>query len=355
MSTPTDHPVVIITGTSSGIGRATAIAFAQKGARLVLAARRQDELEQAAAECRELGAEAISQQVDVGEEAEVELLARRAVERFGRIDVWFNNAGIDAFGSFAEIPPEAFERIIQINLTGTVHGARAALAQFRRQGSGVLINNASIAGTCPMPFHSAYVASKFAIRGFSHALRQELAGKPGIHVCTVCPSSIDTPLWQRSANYSGRKIKPLDPVHPVEQVAGIVVGLALAPQREVFAGASGWVLSEQHAAAPELTEDLVGSFVARDLFQDAPAEPNHGSIFEPAAGDDSSTGGWLAPDRPGIPAGDLPALFAAPGLLAFAPAVYSWKLSTNFVQQFSRQMRAFGSAGRPGAGPTSKR
>lgn len=257
--------------------------------------------------------------------------------------MWFNNAGIAAFGSFSEIPSEAFERILQINLMGTVHGARAALAQFRRQGSGVLINNASIAGTCPIPFHSPYVASKFALRGFSPALRQELADERNIHVCTVCPSSIDTPLWQRSANYSGRKIKPLDPVHPVEQVAGIVVDLAQAPQREVFAGASGWVLSEQHAAAPELTEVLVGSLVARDLFQDAPAEPTDGPIFAPAPGDSSSTGGWLAPDRPGIPAGDLPALFAAPGLLAFAPALYSWKLSYNFFEQFTRQMWAFGS------------
>src|SRR3712207_862018 len=92
-------------------------------------------------------------------------------------------------------------------------------------------------------------------------------------VCTVCPSSIDTPLWQRGGNYSGRKIKPLDPVHPTEQVAEVVLELVRAPQREVFAGATGWILAEQHAADPELTEAAAAVFARQSLFQDAPAAP----------------------------------------------------------------------------------
>lgn len=333
---------VVITGASSGIGKATALAFARNGARLAIAARRLPELEATATACREAGAEVVSVETDVADEAQVQALAGKAVETFGRIDVWFNNAGVDAFGSFSEIPKEAFERVIQINLMGTVHGSRAALARFREQGSGVLINNASIAGTCPMPFHSAYVASKFAIRGFSHALRQELANLPAIQVCTVCPSSIDTPLWQRSANYSGRKVKPLDPVHPVEKVAEIVVELARLPQREVFAGATGWVLSEQHAAAPELTEGLVAGFAARDLFRDAPAERSDGALFEPQAGDGGASGGWGRPGRPGVPADDLPAMLAAPALLAAAPALYGWRLSRNVFRQFATQFAGGG-------------
>ena len=338
MTRPTDAQVVVITGASSGIGKATALAFARDGARLALCARREAELEATASACRELGAEVALMRGDVSDEAQVQALARQATEAFGRIDVWFNNAGVDAFGTFADLPSAAFERVLQINLMGTVYGSRAALAQFQEQGSGVLINNASIAGTCPMPFHSAYVASKFAIRGFSHALRQELAGQPKIQVCTVCPSSIDTPLWQRSANYSGRAIKPLDPIHPVEQVAEVVVKLARAPQREVFAGATGWILSEQHVAAPEMTESLVASFASQDLFQNEPAEQTDGALFEPGSGNGGASGGWQKPDRPGLPVGDLPALFAGPALLAMGPALYTRKLSQSFLQQFAMQI-----------------
>ena len=230
--------------------------------------------------------------------------------------------------------------MIQVNLMGTVHGARAALPQFRNQGSGILINNASIVGVCPTPFHSPYVASKFAIRGFSHALRQEVMDLPDVHVCTICPASIDTPLWQRGANYSGRKIKPLDPVHPPEQVAEVVLNLVHNPQREVFAGATGWVLSEQHAADPEMAEALAAGFAFWSLFQDAPCAPTDGALFEPESGNGGVSGGWLSPATPGIPAGDLPAVFAAPALLAAGPALYTWKLSRNFLQQFAMQIPA---------------
>src|SRR4051794_36133082 len=337
--------VVVITGASSGIGKATALALAQDGARLALGARRQPELEDTVQACRKAGAEVLSVPVDVAEEAQVQTLAKKALERFGRIDVWFNNAGIDAFGPFMSIPSAAFERVLQVNLMGTVYGSRAALAQFRQQGSGILINNASIVGTCPTPFHSPYVASKFAIRGLSHALRQEVMDLPNVHVCTVCPSSIDTPLWQRGGNYSGRKIKPLDPVHPTEQVAEVVLALVRAPQREVFAGATGWILAEQHAAAPELTEAFAAVFARQSLFQDAPAASTEGALFVPEAGNGGVSGGWLDPSRPGIPAGDLPAVFAAPALLAAGPALYTWKLSRNFVQQFGMQLTAMARAG----------
>ncbi len=307
------------------------------------------ELEARAAACRASGAEVICHQVDVGEEAQVEALAEAAIKAFGGIDVWFNNAGVDAFGSFAEIPAKAFERVIQINFMGTVHGSRAALAHFRTRGAGVLINNASIAGVCPMPFHSAYVASKFAIRGFTHALRQELLDQPGIHACTLCPSSIDTPLWQRAGNFAGRKVKPLDPVHSPEMVAGVVVRLARFPQREVFAGTTGWVLSGQHSAAPEMTENLVAAFTRQDLFQDAPAAPTEGALFDPSSGAGGISGGWDDPAKPGLPLGDLPTAAAAPMLFATGPALFALNLSQNFLRQIAMQA---GTGGTLGAGLT---
>jgi NAD(P)-dependent dehydrogenase (short-subunit alcohol dehydrogenase family) len=337
MSTRIDEKVVVITGASSGIGKATALAFAAKGARLALGARREKELEDTAAACRKAGSGAVSLVIDVADEDQVQSLADRAVQEFGRFDVWFNNAGMDVFGAFGDIPTAAFERVIRINLMGTVHGCRAALRHFRERGSGIVINNASMVGSCPTPFHSAYVASKFAIRGLSHSLCQELLDQPGIHVCTVSPASIDTPLWQRAGNYSRRRIKALDPVYPAEQVADVVVELARFPQREVFPGGAGWMLAEQYAAAPQTTETMMAAFVRRSLFQDEPAEPSDGALFTPGSGNGDISGGWLAPGSPSIPGSELMTLAAAPGFLATAPALYAWQLSCNFVLQAGMQ------------------
>jgi NAD(P)-dependent dehydrogenase (short-subunit alcohol dehydrogenase family) len=342
MPRPIDDMVVVITGASSGIGKATALAFAQRGARLVLGARREQLLEETALSCVMAGTHALSVPTDVSDEAQVRALAARALEAFGRIDVWINNAGIDAFGGFEDTPTAAFERVIQVNLLGTANGARAVLPHFREHRSGVLINNASIVGVCPSPFHSAYVASKFAIRGLSHSLRQEFLGFPGIHICTILPSSIDTPLWQHAANYSGRKVKPLDPIHPPEQVAAVMVDLVQAPQREVFAGATGWMLAEQHAAEPQLTEVLVAGFARESLFQDEPAAPSAGVLFEPGGDPGRISGGWRSANRPGMRSCDLLVMMAAPGLLATAPLLYSWKLSFNFFLQLARQFGTIG-------------
>ncbi len=133
--------VVVITGASSGIGRATALAFARRGATVVVAARREQALRGVATECEQLGGRALAVPTDVTDEAAVRSLARRAVESFGRVDVWVNNAAVGLFGRFEDTPLEAYRRVIETNLFGYIYGARAALPIFREQGSGVLINN----------------------------------------------------------------------------------------------------------------------------------------------------------------------------------------------------------------------
>jgi short-subunit dehydrogenase len=348
---PIKEAVVVITGASSGIGKATALAFAGEGASLVLCARRQQELDATAAACREAGARVETMVVDVARPAEVQALADLAVQTFGKIDVWINNAGMDAFGAFADMPLEAIERCLQINLFGTINGMKSVLPHVLAQGSGVIINNASLVGIVPTPFHAAYVASKFAIRGLSHSVRQELIGHPHVHVCTVCPSSIDTPLWQRGANYSGRKIKPLDPVHPVEQAAAVMLGLARNPRREVFAGATGWIMAEQHNADPELTETMAAGIVRLSLFQDEPADATPGSLFAAEDHEGGASGGWMKPGTPSLPVGDMLAVAATPALMAM-PAMFAFQLGRQFVQQWARQlptaaMLPFGPGTRP--------
>src|SRR5215210_744517 len=154
--------VVVVTGASSGIGRATARAMAEHGARVVLAARSEQSLREVAGECKALGAQALGAQAlvvttDVSDEEAVQELARRSVEVFGRIDVWVNDAGVMVYGSFEEVPADVYRRVIETNLFGQIHGARAALAQFREQGGGVLINMSSVWGRLTSPHVSAYV------------------------------------------------------------------------------------------------------------------------------------------------------------------------------------------------------
>jgi NAD(P)-dependent dehydrogenase (short-subunit alcohol dehydrogenase family) len=287
--------VVVITGASSGIGRAAALRFAQKGATVVLAARNKQALRDVATECEQLGARVLQLPTDVTDEAAVKELARRARADFGRIDVWVNNAAVSLFARFEESPPDAWRRVVETNLFGYVHGARAVLPIFREQGEGVLINNASILARMGAPYLSAYTTTKFAIRGLSESLRQELLGTD-IHVATVLPASIDTPIFQHAANFTGRAIKPLTPIYPVEKVARAIVRLAERPRRELLVGASGHRLAALRALAPKLGEALIARQVDRDHFQDAPAPSTTGNLFTPSTVADLS-GGWRARER----------------------------------------------------------
>lgn len=330
--------VVVITGASSGIGKATARLFASKGAALVLGARRKDLLEELAQECRRMGTQAVAVQVDVSQEDEVQNLARQAIEHYGRIDVWVNNAGVYLLGRFEDSPPDAFRQVIETNLFGYVYGARAALPHMREQGSGVLINNASIFGSIGAPYLSAYVTSKFAVRGLSESLRQEMLDDKDIHICTVLPAAIDTPLFQHSGNYTGRAARPVRPVYNASQVASTIVKLARRPRAEVAVGSAGKLVRIQRRLMPTLSEKTMARQVEIDHFLDEPAAANPGNIFEPVAYGAGVSGGWKAPHEP------RPARrFAAGGLVAAVPAFFAWrKLSDSGPRSQSISDRALG-------------
>lgn len=291
-----EDTVVVITGASSGIGRASARSFASEGAHLVLAARREEPLREAAAECEELGGSAMAVPTDVTDETAVQNLADTATGTFGTIDTWVNNAAVTQFGRFEETPPEAFRQVIETNLFGYVYGARAALPVFREHGQGVLINMASVVAEAGQPYTSAYVVSKYGIRGLSTSLRQEFAvdGAGDIHVCTILPAVIDTPLFNHAANYSGQAVKAMPPVYSAERVARAVVRCARNPKPEIFVGNSGKMISFQHKLAPRRTERQMAKTVHRRHFEeDKGAEPSSGNLFEPMDGDTATiSGGW---------------------------------------------------------------
>lgn len=294
--------VVVITGASSGIGRATALSFARKKARLVLAARRSEALESLAGECRKLGAKALAVPTDVVDAASMDRLAARAVEEFGRIDVWVNNAAVAAFGRFQDVPLRDFERVLDVNVMGYVHGARAALPHFRVQGSGVLINVSSVVAAIAQPYAAAYSISKAAVRALGVSLRAELMldRLSGVHVCTVLPAAIDTPIFEQAANYTGHKVKALPPVHTPQRVARTIVKLARKPRREAAVGTTGRLMLFQYKLTPGTVEALMAKQV--DKFQLARrrnAAASSGNLYRPSAAKRTVRveGGWHGRSR----------------------------------------------------------
>src|SRR5215218_7330790 len=290
--------VVVITGASSGIGEATAFTFAEQGASVVLAARREWALHEVAMECERRGGQALHVPMDVTDEAAVHELARRALERFGRIDVWVNNAAVGLFSRFEETPLADFRRVIETDLFGYVYGARAALPLFYRRGRGLLINVGSVMSEVPGPYVSAYVIAKHGVRALGECLRQEvqLAGVDGIKICTVMPATIDTPCFQHAANYTGRAVKAMPPVYPADSVAKTIVDLVEHPRREVVVGNAGRLMTMQQSLAPGLNERMLATMVDRQHLEDVPAPATSGSLFSPMGRGASIEGGWRSPN-----------------------------------------------------------
>jgi NADP-dependent 3-hydroxy acid dehydrogenase YdfG len=182
---PLSKRTVVITGATSGIGRATALEFARQGAKIVLAARQKDVLDEMVDLCDRLGGKAIAVQTDVTDAQAMTKLAQDAVTFGGSLDVWVNVAGLGAMGEFTTIPIEVHAKVINTNLMGYMNGAHAALPYFIKKKSGILINLNSVGGYVAFPYSASYTASKFGLRGYAEALRAELQDYPNIHICDV--------------------------------------------------------------------------------------------------------------------------------------------------------------------------
>ncbi|MCM0676704.1 SDR family NAD(P)-dependent oxidoreductase [Micromonospora phytophila] len=284
---------VVITGATSGIGRATAGAFAARGDRLVLAARSPTTLAEVREECRAAGAEVLDVPTDVTGDGELAKLADAAIERFGGIDVWVHTAAVMAYGRFEEIPERVFEHVVRTDLLASAAAARVALRHFRATGGGTLILTGSVLGHITAPYMSGYVASKWGLQGLARSLQQEARDTSGIHISIVSPGSVDTPVYQQAANYLGRIGRPPLPITTSQRVARAVVDCADRPRREVSVGRLNMVMRIGFTVLPGVYDVLVGPLMRLAGLTGRPVAPHDGVVFTPNPAGEAVRGGWL--------------------------------------------------------------
>jgi len=287
--------VVVITGASSGFGKGAALKFAKEGASVVLAARREELLDDLARQCGASGVRALAVPTDVSQQEDMRRLLERAVADFRRIDVWVNNAGAGAVGRFEDVPLADHFKVIQIDLMGTLYGSYFAMLQFRRQEHGILINIASVGGKVPSPYFSSYAAAKHGVVGLSASLRQELREDKidTIRVCTVEPTTFDTPFFEHAAQYTGRQASPIPPTYDPSEVVETIVRLATHPKDEVTVGTAATVTNLAHHLFPGLVESMMARQTRKAQFDNAQrAGSTSGSLHEPMPTGTEVHGGW---------------------------------------------------------------
>jgi short-subunit dehydrogenase len=232
-----DEQVMVITGATSGIGLTTARMAAEAGASLVLAARDGDALDTLAHEMRQRGTEVATVAADVGVPADVVRIGAAAIERFGRVDTWVNNAGASVYGKNEQVPLDDMYQVMQTNFWGVVHGSLEAVKLMKAHGGGALINVGSEASDRSIPLQGTYSASKHAIKAFTESLRVELdKDKAAISVTLIKPSAIATPFPDRAKSYMEQEPALPPPQYAPELVAEAILHAAEVPERDIFVG-----------------------------------------------------------------------------------------------------------------------
>lgn len=281
--------VIVVVGATSGVGRATALSLAALDARLVLAARSAADVQTVVEECRRLGATAIGVAADISHWDDVDRIVTTAVEAFGPIDTWINAAAALVVGELHLQPVDEIEQLIATNVLGTTLASRAAMIHFRSVDAGVLVNMSSLLGVVPNPVVPTYSMSKFAVRGLTLSLHQSVWHRSPIRVCVILPGPIDTPMFARAANRSGRAIRAIPPAFSPERVAAAVIRSVRRPRRQRTTGLTGALISTGMHVLPRFTETFVAQVAARLIFRPEPAPATRGALD--AANVPSSTSG----------------------------------------------------------------
>lgn len=280
---PLTEQVIVITGASSGIGLCTAKMAASRGARVVLTARSEEELSRAVQEIRNAGGQASSVVADVTRMEDMQRVADYAVQTFGGIDTWVNNAGIAAYGTLQQIDLADMQRVMDVTFWGVVHGSRAAIPHLKARG-GALINVGSEVSDLSMPLIGIYSAAKHAVKAFTDVLRMELEKEnAAIAVTLIKPGSIDTPFFEHAANYMETDPKPPPPVYAPDLVAKTIIEAAARPLREVFVGGAAKLQTTMASLAPRLNERLAEAAMFDAQKSKRLTRPREGSLYRPTS------------------------------------------------------------------------
>jgi NAD(P)-dependent dehydrogenase (short-subunit alcohol dehydrogenase family) len=296
MSTPRipgEPQTVLVTGASSGIGRATAVRLAGRGAQLVLVARGRESLEEAAAEIRAAGAGAVVVcPADVKDEDAIRAAVDAAVARFGRLDAVVHAAQVMAYGTIEEVPREIFETVVETAVHGTATVARIVLPLFRKQGAGHLLVVNSLLGSVATPLMGSYVAAKWGQLGLIRTLQMEVRDAPGVEVSAVQPGGVDTPIYFQAASWSGSTGRPPAPVYSPQRVARIVASTLDRPRRLVQAGLFNPVITAGFRLLPGVYDFLVGPLLQRMAVANDEVPPTEGNVFRSQPAGNATEGRW---------------------------------------------------------------
>jgi NAD(P)-dependent dehydrogenase (short-subunit alcohol dehydrogenase family) len=296
---PVSDQVVVIVGASSGIGRETALRFAERGSKVVVAARSEPGLTSLVNEIEARGGQGAYAVCDVSDFEQVKAVAETAAQKFGRIDTWVNVAAVSVYARFEETSPEEFRRVIEVNYLGQVHGALAALPHLRQTGQGALIAISSVESIVSLPLHSSYAASKHAVEGVMDGLRRELMaeGVP-ISVTSIKPGTINTPFFNNSRSKMDVKPKGPPPVYDPAVVADCVLYAAENPVRDLFAGGAGKMMAVTQMVAPKLMDTTLAKMGIASERTDEPVPGGFsGNLYTPLTEDNRSQGDFTARSR----------------------------------------------------------
>jgi NAD(P)-dependent dehydrogenase (short-subunit alcohol dehydrogenase family) len=287
--------VVLVVGASSGIGLAAAVAFSSRGDAVVLVSRSGEALDAAEKACRVAGTGAVDVIADdIGDPGAADRFVGRAIDLHGRIDVVVHSATVMGYGPVEGMPPDVFTAVVDTAIHGTLYLAQAVLPVLRRQRRGVFIGVNSLLGSITVPQMGAYSTAKWGQRAVLRTLQQETRDEPDVHVCIVSPGSINTPIYDQAANYTGRVARPPFPVLSPDRVAAAIVRLADRPRRNVSmtVGPANPLITAGFRLLPAFYDVLVGPLFRLAALRREKVLPTQGNVIRPHPAGEGTHGRW---------------------------------------------------------------